>query len=257
MASEGRVLAGNIIPDATITHSDEDSDYPKKRLYNGFPSVTCRSTGIAEITIVFDFGAATAIEGVGVLNHNIVSGDTTYKWESSTDNFSSTSETDDLTLLTRTVKDVNTSGTIEEITRRDAHCLNSWNRRYYRLRIEKASGSYIEKGEVYILTTNYLFDKNYPWGYTSGREHIFSEIKSPFGQVHRKKKYSAEVGRLTWKQIDDTQKEKFDEEIGEHEKVIFINGISGHLYYGYFVFDQPVHHFTDNWTHGATFQECR
>lgn len=256
MANEGRMFYGNIIRDATITHDDEDTAYPYERIYNGLPSVTSRSTGIAEITITFDFGAATAIEGVAVLNHNIVAGDTTYKWESSTDNFSSTSETDDLTLLTRTVKTINTNGVIENATRRDAHCQNSWNRRYYRLRIQKASGSYIEIGEVYIFTGNYLFDKNYEWGYSSGREHIHTQIKTLFGGVYRKRKYSAEVGELTFQTIDDTQKEKFDEEIGEHEKIVFINGISGHIYYGYFVFTTPEHAFNDNWQTRALFQEC-
>jgi hypothetical protein len=255
MASEGRVFHGNLILDAAITHDDEDAAYPVSRIKNGMPSVTSRSQGIAEITIVFDFGVATNIEGVWIGNHNIVSGDTTYKWESSTDNFSSTEETEDLVLVTRTVKGKNTNGTIVDLTRRDAHYQAAWNRRYYQLRIQKASGSYIEIGEVYIMAGNYLFDLNYIWGYSSGREHVFNEIPTPFGQVHRVRKYSREVGELTFQQLGDTQKEAFDEEIGENEKVVFINGISGHHYYGSFAFSPPSHQFTDNWYHSATFTE--
>lgn len=241
MANESQILYTNIAADATMTATNEETDYEKEYLKDGLVSVFYRSTGITEISITFDFGTATTVQGVTVHNHNVVSGDTTYKWESSNDNFATAAvESENLTLLTRTVKELNDNNVLTDATRRDAYYFAEWDERYYRVRIQKASGSYIEIGEICIWTGNNTFTKNFSIGYAAGRDRIFSAVRGAEGQIFRRRKASRQMYDLTFENLADTQKELFDEEIGENETIAFFDHMRTQLFYGHITFQPPV-----------------
>lgn len=253
-----KVYYNNIIKNATvISASTSETKYGIDYIKDGMPGTRWRSTVITSTTITFDFGVATAIKGVFVANHNIVAGDTTYKWESSADNFSSTSETGDLTLITRTYKAKNSNGVPMDATRRDAKYEAIWNRQYYRLRIQKASGSYIEIGEVYIFTGNSTFTVPYTWGYSAGIRSNILENRGPFNQLIRSWRSSGRAYDFEFKQLGDTQKDIFDEEVRENEYVIFYDSQNGEYYYGAVSLGDPKNVFTDNWEITGTFVEAR
>ena len=240
MANESQILYTNVAADATMTVTNEETGYEKEYLVDSLVSVPYRSTGITEIKITFDFGAAKTVQGVTVHKHNVESGDTTYKWESSNNNFTDTIETQNLTLLTRTVKELNANNVLTDVTRRDAYYFDEWDERYYRVRIQKASGSYIEMGEICIWTGNYTCDKNFSIGYSMGKETIFSNVNGSNGQVFRRFKNSRVIGDFPFENLDDTQKELFDETIGLNEHICFFDHMRTQLFFGGLKFGIPV-----------------
>lgn len=249
MAYESAIYYPNIILDAaktgTITATNSASGHPITLIYDNIPSSTWRSTGIAEVSITFDFGAATSIAGVFVGNHNMIDGDTTFKWESSADNFSSTSETADLAKYTRTVKRKNAAGTLTDYTLRNALYTAAWNRRYYRIRLQKAGGglSYMEIGEVYIFTTAYTFSQNFNAKHTEGIESEFQEVKSKTGAVTAKRNYSRAMFDMPFSEIDQTQLDYLTA-ASQSDYCIFKAGhlgAAGQLYFGTFRMPPPEH----------------
>lgn len=254
MANESRIFYGNIIKNASVvTASTETTGFEVEYTYDEIPSTVHRTTVITESTITFDFGSATAIEGVAVLNHSNM--DTTLKWESSTDNFSTTSETQDLTTLTRTVKTENNAGVIEDVTRRDSHYQGSWNRRYYRLRYQASAGTYMEIGQIFIFTGNYLFAKNFVWNYQAGREKQFLQTTSINGSTFRRRDFSREMYDLQFTGITTAQKNKLVREASEYRKCVFLDGISGDLFYGWIETSNILHARSDNWNGKVVFTE--
>jgi hypothetical protein len=256
MANESRILYNNIIKNAvTTTVTTEETGFEKKYLSDDIASTFYRTTAITESTITFDFGAATSIGGVAVIYHSDI--DTTLKWESSTDNFSSTSETADMTKLTRTVKEENSAGVLEDVTRRDAHHQAAWNRRYYRVRMQASAGSWMEIGEIYIFTGNYLFDKNFTWRYPAGREVFMTEHVGKSGTAFRTRDSSRDTYSLSFETISTAQKNTLIRDIDEEPYVIFIDGITGDLFYGFTNFQAPTHIRNNRWNLSGRFTESK
>lgn len=259
MANESGLFYNSITKDATISVTNSATGYGAGYLTDGILSTFYRSTGITEISITFDFGVVTAIDGVVLGNHNVEAGDTTYKFESSTNNFSTTSATKDLTLATRTVKQKNAAGTIENATRRDAYTVVDWNTRYYRVRIQKATGTYIEAAQVAIFVNNYTFAKNFIADHTVGIEGAFLETSGQYGQSVRNWLYSKHRRTVPFRTITTAQKDVIVE-AGQSEQVVFLDGITSEIFWGALAARPPEYvRYTGAgaaiWNIDATFEE--
>lgn len=233
MANESWILYNNLIKDATIVVSTETANHEREKLTDGMIKSTWRSTVITSTTITLDFGTATAIDGMSFHFHNIESGDTTYVWEASINNFSTTSETETITLVTRTVKEINSNGTLTDVTRRDLYHIDSWNYRYYRLRIVKASGSYIEGGQLGVWKDYYQFAQNFNQRYTWGKQSVFAGSRTASGHLSRSLKNSSFYLPMTFENITDAQKDIL-EEAGQSNYICYYHGMTGKLFWGGF-----------------------
>lgn len=261
MANESRICFNNLAKNATLRVDTEATNHEKEKLTDEILRAPWRSTVITETTVNLDFGAAVAIQEMTLHNHNVVSGDTTKKWEASTDDFSSTSETEDVTLVTRTVKEKNSNGVLVDVTRNDLHHRDSWEYRYYRLRIAKASGSYIEAGQICVWKDSYQFDKNFVIGYTGGQENTFASSTGSAGQESNKLKHSRFICNMRFSNITDAQKDKLIE-AGQSDFVAYFHGLDGNLYWGTFHVNTPENARTidevapaEIWNLSATFVE--
>ena len=262
MPNESKIYFNNLIKDATATASTEATGHAKEYLTDEILKTTWRSTVITSTTISLDFAAATPIAGVTLHYHNVVAGDTTYVVEAdAAGTYSPADESENLALVTRTVKEKNTNGTLTDVTRSDAHYVDDWNYRYYRLRIVKASGTYIEAGQLAIWKDVYTFPKNFNVGYTAGQENRFSSSTGTAGQEFRKQKFSRFFVSMPFKNITDAQKDKLVE-AGQSDYIAYYHGMTSKLYWGILTVNPPVNVRTidesapaELWNVTATFTE--
>jgi hypothetical protein len=262
MPNESRILFNNRVRDAIVTVDTEATNRGKEKLTNNILQSPWRSTVITETNINFDFGAATSIAGMSLHFHNVVSGDTTYKWEAdAAGDFSPADESETVTLVTRTVKEKNSNRVLTDVTRRDLYHLDAWEYRYYRLRITKVSGSYIEGGEVCIWKDSYQFAKNFVIGYTGGNLSTFANSVAPAGQVSNALQNSRFYLPMDFRNITDAQKDKLME-AGQSDYIAYIHGMNSKIYWGPFVVNPPVNVRTTDegtpaelWNCQATFEE--
>lgn len=233
--SNGKIFYNNIIANSTLSVSSEAEGFEKEYLANKNQGVVWRSTGIDENIIQMTFDSATAIKGIVVLNHNLESGDTFYL-EASIDNFSTTAQS----------QAVDPGKGFIEV---------NWNYQYYRLRLQKTGGDYIQVGEIYLPGSSYEFDRNFNWNYSYTREINRNSKQTTSGQVYRKTRFIRKGFDLTFDGMTDTQKENF-ESISESDYICFLpNGSSGDLYYGIVDFSTYTHVYTNYWNASVNFME--
>ena len=233
--SNGKIFYNNVIADSTLSVSSEAEGFEKEYLVNKNQGVVWRSETISETTVVMAFAAQTAIKGGVVLNHNLETGDTFYL-EASADNFSSTAQSQAV--------DPN-KGFVEV----------DWNYQYYRLRLQKTAGDYIQVGEIYLQGSSYEFDRNFNWNYSYTREINRNSKQTTSGQVYRKTRFIRKGFDLAFDGMTDTQKETF-EDISESDYICFLpNGTGGDLYYGIVDFSTYTHVYTNYWNASINFME--
>ena len=122
--SNGRIFYNNIIDDATVTVSTEETGFEKKYLTDDSQAEVWRSeTPISEY-IKITFAAATNIKNLIALNSNLNAGDV-IKIEASTDDFITISESETVTF-----------------TGNDFFYNMDWTYRYYRITVTRDTTSY-------------------------------------------------------------------------------------------------------------------
>jgi hypothetical protein len=220
---------------STLSVSSEAEGFEKEYLVNKNQGVVWRSTGINENIIQMTFDSTTAIKGIVVLNHNLEPGDTFYL-EASENNFSTTAQSQAVDPG---------KGFIEA----------NWNYRYYRLRLQKTAGDYIQVGEIYLFGSTYEFERNFKWNYSYTKEINRNSKQTTSGQVYRKTRFIRKGFDLEFDGMTDTQKENF-ESISESDYICFLpNGTSGGLYYGIVDFSTYTHVYTNYWNASVNFME--
>jgi hypothetical protein len=233
--SNGKIFYNNIMANSTLSVSSEAEGFEKEYLVNKNQGVVWRSTGIDENIIQMTFDSATAINGIVVLNHNLESGDTFYL-EASENNFSTTAQS----------QAVDPGKGFIEV---------NWNYQYYRLRLQKTGGDYIQVGEIYLIGSSYEFDRNFKWNYSYTKEINRNSKQTTSGQVYRKTRFVRKGFDLEFDGMTDTQKENF-ESISESDYICFLpNGSSGDLYYGIVDFSTYTHVYTNYWNASVNFME--
>jgi hypothetical protein len=228
MAAEKVLYNNRLINDTfTDTLTNEDATKPKENAYDNYPSIEARTTVITECTHTFDFGSAKDCEGFAIFNTSITAANkTTLKIEASTDNFSSTSESEDFTLQARTLNGV---------ARNDAYYFTSggaWSYRYYRIRMQQSSGTYMSYGMLVFA------DDSYTSVQPSGLFSVDREVLKRDNQNERTGHISREVtGRFysyaaPYMGISATQRDKFMD-ISESGYVAFMpDGTADDIYFG-------------------------
>lgn len=233
--SNGKIFYNNLIENCTVTATTEAAGFEKEYLFNRNQGVVWRSTGITENNIQMTFGSTTAIKGVVVLNHNLEPGDTFYL-EASEDNFSTTAQS----------QAVDPGKGFIEV---------DWNYRYYRLRLQKTAGDYIQVGEIYLFGSSYEFGRNFKWNYSYTKEINRNSKQTTSGQVYRKTRFIRKGFDLEFNGMTDNQKQTF-ETISESDYLCFLpNGSGGDLYYGIVDFSTYTHVYTNYWNASVNFME--
>lgn len=209
----------------SITASHEDAGFEGAYLTDKYPSTLWRKSAIAEFTLTVDFGAAIDIEGVVVVNCNFLSDDTHRLWQSSNNNFAAVIESETMTLVDRTVN---------QATRSDCHYVGSWDERYYRVRIDKASGTTTSAGLIYIAKKVYTVEKEHDQeGYNvdldlQSSENYGDNIVS--GHISRNVNNSRLIMTLPYRGISETQRDHFLE--AARCPYVCILDDDGDIYYG-------------------------
>jgi hypothetical protein len=233
--NNGKILYNNLIENCTVTVTTEAAGFEKEYLFNNNQGAVWRSTGIGENIIQMTFDSAAAIKGIAALNHNLETGDTFYL-EASDNNFSTTAQS----------QAVDPGKGFVEV---------NWNYQYYRLRLQKTAGDYIQVGEIYLFGSAYEFERNFKWNYSYTREINRNSKQTTSGQVYRKTRFIRKGFDLEFDGMTDTQKENF-ESISENDYICFLpEGSSGTLYYGIVDFSSYTHVYTNYWTANLTFME--
>ena len=232
--ANGKILYSNIADTGTLTVTNENSSYPKENIYNNNVKSKFKTTTITENTITWDMGSATAINGIAIFNHS--QPDTTFVFECSTDNFSSTEYSETLS-----VADIKSLVDVD------------WNYRYYRIRMQD-SANIQSIGEVFLFADSYEFIKNYNKGYSGGKKRQFKFNVGSSGRIIRRLEFEKFIYSMNFAYIDETQKDKF-EEIGSDLYVVFMPD-GTNFYYGVLMFDIPVNVTNGNYFNmGVNFEE--
>lgn len=247
--SNGKIFYNNLIANAAVSASSEAAGFEKEYLYNNNQGVVWRSTGITGTTITMAFTddlgspAATPVKGIEVMNHNLESGDT-FVFEYSANGTDFTPHAASVDWQT---------GLLELDT--DSENPDNWSYPYYRLRMSKSSGDYIQVGEIFLIGSRYDFERNFQWNYTYTREINRNSRQTTSGQIYRKTRFIRKSYNLSFDGIDDAQKEIF-ETIAEDDYVCFMpTGSGGDLHYGIIDFSAFNHIYTNYWSASFTFTE--
>jgi hypothetical protein len=235
--NNGKIFYNNLIANTTVTVTSEETGFEKEYLFNNNQGVVWRSTSTAENTVEMDFGTATAIKGIVVINHNLVTNDT-FLFEASSDGFPG---------------DVDQSESVDLVTGLKEVTWPAY--RYYRLKLAKTAGSYIQVGEIYLFGSSYEFERNFKWNYSYTREINRNSKQTTSGQVYRKTRFVRRGFNLDFEGMTDTQKETF-ESISENDYICFMpTGSGGDLYYGIIDFSSYTHVYNNFWDASVTFME--
>ena len=234
------ILHGNIIDDATMAVSTEAVEHEKEYLKDYSPGNTWRSTVITVTTITLDFGAAVTLKGTSYYNTNIVAGDTTFEFEASTDNFASTAQQTSLTKAAKGHKEVN------------------WTYRYFRYRIVKAAGTYIEIGKMMLHSGAFTLTRNMNRGWKEKKLAVYSVVRGDYGQGERTLKYKKQTFKdMVFEFTEDADKIIFDETISADPEISYYNELHNEVYYGWMSFPTIKNRFIDLWDILGNFEEMK
>ncbi len=236
--NNGKIFYNNLLAGSTITATSQALGFEKEYLGNNNQGVVWRSTSISTNNLTMTFANYTQVQGVVVMNHNLVAGDT-FLFQASNDGFTTTLQSIAVDPL---------RGFVEI----------SWPAPYYksyRLRMAKASGTYIQVGEIYLVGSAYTFERNFKWNYTFTREINRNSKQTTGGQVYRKTRFIRRGFNIDFEGMTDIQKQTF-ETISENDYICFLpTGSTGELYYGIIDFSDYTHVYTNFWDASVTFME--
>jgi hypothetical protein len=214
--------------DATITASSELSGYGKKYAFDTSPSTKWRTTGITTESMLFDFGTAVLPLAFGWIGSNIVSGDTTYTIGQGT----TSAATDNVESMTKSAK--------------GRHEINaSWTaRRYWKIIITKASGTYVEFGKMALLFAEFEYTKCHSWDYGTGHKSVFSRNSNiKYGQISKEFLQRSKIFNFNFVFIEEAQAILFDEVIRDEPFIFYYYEDKSEVYYGETDFGDLIHNF--------------
>lgn len=244
----GKVFYNNQFNSAVIAVSSQASGFGCEYLGNSNQGVVWRSTTPTNQWLSMTFQeeesqggnpvivpVPTAVKGIVVLNHNMVTGDSFLFEAANVANFS-----------TKVSVPVPTAIGYVEV---------DWNYPYYRLSMSKVNGDYVQVGEVYLLGGVYQFETNFKWNYSYTREINRNVKQTTSGQVYRRTRFIRRGYDLEFQGLTDTQKQVF-EAISESDYICFMPyGSDGELYYGVIDLSSFTHVYNDYWNVNFTFME--
>jgi len=226
------ILFDDIFSDySVLSATTEATGYPKEYLDDPNPANKWRSTVITESIVKVNMGAAVAMQGACMINHNMVAGDTTFKFEASSNDFAATHNTGDFTLKTFDVKGV---------TKRNAFRIVSTTYQYYQWRLQKVAGTYIEFGTPFIAAKKYEFIKSENMDYIKGRDRVFVQNITRNGHTVKSRRYSNLIYSFDCFGILDAQR-VYLEAIGEYDYVCILpeNTAGTEFHFGVIEFSLP------------------
>lgn len=239
---KGKIYYDNMIGEAVLTASSSAAGFGIEYLTSANPGVVWRSEVSAtgeEQVIQITYPSSTPINGIVVLNHNLLPTDT-FRFEASTlVDFSDPGSIVSIDLAP-------SSGAVENL---------DWNYRYYRLRLQKAPDTYIQIGEIFLFASCYEFPRNFKWNYTYTQEINRNSNQTTSGQVYRKTRFIRKSFDLEFEGFTDNQKGTF-EKIAENDYICFLPyGVPGDLYYGTVDVSTFTHVYHDYWSAALHFME--
>lgn len=207
----------------TVSATAQEVDHEVERLIDDDPRSTFESTVLSETIIIFTFSQTQLIRGIILLNHNLINTDNCI-FEASEDNFNTISDTLPVSLT-------GSNNTVIE--------LGDWTYQYYRLRITKNSGQYIQIGEIYLY--NKAFDlsaSQFNYNIVRQIERKWNNHTSSAGRLSRNLKYKKIGYQITGSGIRATIQDTFDYiadnafvvlyyDNNFHHGAIDLNGFSG------------------------------
>jgi len=237
--NNGTIFYNNLALSAEVTASAWATGFGPEYIVNNNQGVVWRSNGITEESILLSFGATpTPAKGIVVLNHNLTEAGDTLQ-----------------------VEGLNSVGTViinEAVNKTSGYLVFAGDTSLctqYKLKVAKATGTYMQIGEIYLFGNSYLFERNYKWNYTYTREINRNSKETSSGQVYRKTRFIRKGLNLDFEGMTDVQKDKF-ETISESDYICFLpNGTSGELYYGIVDFSSYTHVYNNFWDASMTFME--
>jgi len=248
--NNGKIFYNNLIGQCTLTTTPTASatGFGVENLYNSNPGVVWRSQTTAEHAIKMTFSSKTIVKAIAVLNHNLVSQDTLVFEAAKNQDFSGdkASATIDSTVG---YKEIPWSET-------DWNVIFSYTGIiYYRLRVSKTSGSYIQIGEIYLAGSTYSFERNFKWSYSYTREINRNSRQTTSGQVYRSTRYIRRGFDLEFEGMSDTQKQTFETIANSDYICLLPYDSDGDLYYGTLDFSSFTHVYNNYWNASFNFME--
>lgn len=186
----GKLFYEDISKEAVITSTDEAVNCLAPNIANDNPGLVWRSTSILQCEIKFTFQNPIQIKGIALFNTNFETGDT-ISFQASTDNFSNIAQN-------------------QTVDPEKEYVEVDWNYQYYRLLMQKSTGQYMQIGKAYMFQYSYPFEESFIYGFTQGKERLFSQKQTLSGQIYRKKRYSRKFFSCEFKNIPYSQVEKIE-----------------------------------------------
>lgn len=239
--SNGKIFYNNIISNAVVSASTSAAGFDAGYLINKNQGVVWRSVSGDDqhIDIKFQSGGVpvnVTVYGVVVLNHNMT-GSETFRFS--------------------VLGDANRVVTIDKTTGLGLVVTPSgWQASDFRIELDKNSvSSYVQAGEVYLIGSQYQFERNYSWNYSYTKEINRNSRETTSGQIYRKTRFIRKGFNLEFAGINDTQKNTF-EDIAESDYICFMpDGAGTRLLYGIVDFSAFTHVYDNYWNATITFTE--
>lgn len=144
----------------TITPSTEDAAYPKANLYDSNPAKAFKLNATSG-NIVFDFGAAVAVDLVSIIHHNLTAG-LNVRWQGNATNVW-TAPTIDSAIVIPAYEQGSPAFPVNPWL--DLTGIGSRSFRYWRLYFPSANAAAIQLGQLWIGASKRSLTHNYAWGY--------------------------------------------------------------------------------------------
>ena len=201
----------------SIATTTEATGYDIEYVQDYSPSTKYRSTGITSQSILVIFSTPQTIKAVAWAGANVENGDTTFKIEAGS-NSATTDENLNLTKASKGVAELDGS--------------TGWNYKFFKITVTKASSSYVEFGKISLLADFYEFSRCYNWNYSTGYFTEFSNNVGAYGQIFKKKKYSKKIFNFQFEWIEQSQAEKFDEDIRDYAYIWLYSEDYSEVFFG-------------------------
>lgn len=161
----------DVAPDATVTMTNEDTNFPKEWCVNGLSNEPTQAS-TTSCKIRFEFASAKNIKLVALIGTNMQNGDTINFNTYSASGWGTPSNTVDLELrwYERKVYKIG-ANTVSPYQRTNLFSTLNQNQKYYEVELSGSSNPLV--GEVCLFEESFQFNRNFNWGY----QRIFSPSK--------------------------------------------------------------------------------
>lgn len=187
MAYTQAYLTQAITASATISSGTADSVYGLTKLYDGHAGVPFRFTVTTGGYVEIDFGTATTIGGVALINHNLTAGATvTLKGGASANPSTLT--------VTLTYRQYDTWSAVSTST----------SYRYWRLAISETNTSNTEIGEL-VLGTLSTFSRAHNYGHGQAVSRGMASHETELGVRYEARRWKRREWTLNWRNLTTAQ----------------------------------------------------